>query len=85
MFSISTEVIDMSKTVLNVKGLSCPLPVLHTRNALKRMAAGAVIEIHATDPTTVQDFDAYCRRTGAALISLREEGGVFTFEIRKGI
>jgi Predicted redox protein, regulator of disulfide bond formation len=74
----------MTKTVLNVKGLSCPLPVLHTRNAMKNLSAGAVIEIHSTDPASVQDFDAYCRHSGSDLLSRREEEGVFTFEIRKG-
>jgi tRNA 2-thiouridine synthesizing protein A len=75
----------MTKTVLNVKGLSCPLPILHTRNAMKALSAGAVIEIHSTDPASVRDFDAYCRHTGSDLLSRREEGGVFTFEIRKGL
>ncbi|SEH61729.1 sulfurtransferase TusA family protein [Magnetospirillum fulvum] len=74
----------MSKTVLNVTGLSCPLPVLHAQKAMKGLPPGAVVEIQATDPAVVQDIDAYCRSSGSALISQREEGGVFTVEIRKG-
>lgn len=74
----------MSKTILNVKGLTCPLPVLHTRKALKDLSVGSVIEIHATDPASVRDLDAYCRHSGADLLSQHEEGGVYTFHIRKG-
>ena len=75
----------MSKTVLNVKGLNCPLPVLHTRKAMKNLSTGTVVEIHATDPASVRDFDAYCRVSGSDMLSQREEEGVFTFEIRKGL
>jgi tRNA 2-thiouridine synthesizing protein A len=74
----------MSKTVLNVTGLSCPLPVLHTQKVMKGLSAGALVEIRATDPAVVRDIDAYCRSSGSDLISQREEDGLFTIEIRKG-
>lgn len=74
----------MPKAILNVKGLHCPLPVIHTRKAMQNLSEGAVIEVHTTDPASVRDFDAYCRSTGSHLVSQRESEGVFTFEIRKG-
>jgi tRNA 2-thiouridine synthesizing protein A len=74
----------MSKTVLDVKGLNCPLPILRAKKAIKDMAAGAVLEVIATDPGSVKDFDAFCRQTGNQLVSQNEAGGVYTFEIKKG-
>ncbi len=73
----------MSDKLLDTKGLRCPLPVLRARRAMKAMAAGEVIEIQATDPGSVQDFQAFCETTGHALLDSRQDGEVFIFEIRK--
>ncbi len=73
----------MSDKLLDTKGLRCPLPVLRARRAMKDMASGQVIEIHATDPGAVQDFKAFCETTGHALLESRRDGEVFVFEIRK--
>ena len=73
----------MSDKLLDTKGLRCPLPVLRARRAMKDMGAGEVIEIHATDPGAVQDFQAFCETTGHALLDSRRDGEVYIFEIRK--
>ncbi len=73
----------MSDKLLDTKGLRCPLPVLRARRAMKDMGAGQVIEIHATDPDSVKDFQAFCETTGHALLDSRQDGEVFIFEIRK--
>ncbi len=69
--------------VLDVKGLNCPLPVLRANKAIKPLPAGGLLEIHATDPGTVEDFKAYCETTGHELVESREEEGVYSFVIRK--
>ena len=73
----------MSATILDTKGLRCPLPVLRARKAMKALAPGEVIEIHATDPGSVQDFQSFCNTTGHELVNAAETDGVFIFEIRK--
>ncbi|HJO97570.1 MAG TPA: sulfurtransferase TusA family protein [Rhodospirillales bacterium] len=37
----------------------------------------------ATDPGSVQDFQAFCRSTGHDLEDHSEDEGVFTFHIKK--
>lgn len=71
------------KTVLDVKGLNCPLPILRAKKAIKDLAPGAVLEVQATDPGSVKDFDAFCRQTGNSLLGQSEAGGVYTFQIQK--
>ena len=73
----------MSNTVLDVKGLNCPLPILRAKKAIKDLEAGAVLEVIATDPGSAKDFDAFCRQTGHQLLGHTAAGGVYTFEIRK--
>lgn len=73
----------MSETVLDVKGLSCPLPVLKANRALRGLQPGERLRVLATDRAAVADFQAFCRETGHALVAWSEEGGVFSFVIRR--
>jgi tRNA 2-thiouridine synthesizing protein A len=73
----------MSEKLLDVKGMSCPLPVLRANRALRGMAPGERLRVLATDPAAVGDFRAFCQETGHALIAASEEGGVFSFVIRR--
>ena len=54
----------MTTTTLDLAGLKCPLPVLRTRKALKRIAAGDRLEVHCTDPLSVIDIPNLIRETG---------------------
>ncbi len=73
----------MSETLLDVKGMNCPLPVLRANKALRGLSAGERLRVIATDRAAVGDFQAFCRETGHALLSMSEEAGVFSFVIRK--
>ncbi len=73
----------MADHVLDAKGLNCPLPILKAKKALKPLAAGQTLEVISTDPGSVADFSAFCRTTGNELLEQNEDGGVFTYLIRK--
>jgi tRNA 2-thiouridine synthesizing protein A len=76
----------MSVTVtksLDLKGLSCPLPIVKTAKAMKEMAPGELLEVFATDPGAVPDFNAWAKSTGNPLLESTEEGGVFRFLLKK--
>jgi len=75
----------MSETVLDVKGMTCPLPVLRANRALRELAAGERLRVLATDRASVVDFQIYCRESGHALLSWSEDTGVFHFVIRKRV
>ena len=73
----------MADQVLDAKGLNCPLPILRAKKALKDMATGQTLEIVATDPGAVKDFEAFCRTTGNELVSSNEGSGTYTFVIKR--
>jgi len=73
----------MADQVLDAKGLNCPLPILKAKKALKDVPAGGTLEILATDPGSVADFQAFCRTTGNEYLEQSEEGGVYRFLLRK--
>ena len=69
---------------LDAKGLSCPLPIVKTAQAIKQLLPGDVLEVLATDPGSVRDFDAWCVKTGNSLLGHTEKDGVHRFMIKKG-
>ena len=68
---------------LDARGLSCPMPIVKTAQAIKTMASGALIEVLATDPGSVKDFAAWSRTTGNELVEQTVDGGVFRFVLRR--
>ena len=73
----------MADHTLDAKGLNCPLPILKAKKALKEVPAGGTLEILATDPGSVADFQAFCRQTGNELVEHSEDGGVYRFLIKR--
>ncbi len=69
--------------MLDVQGLSCPLPVLKANKALRSLAPGARLTVLATDPASVKDFRAYCQETGHLMVAFSEERGVYRFTLKK--
>lgn len=74
--------VEISQTV-DAKGLSCPMPIVKTAQAIKTVAAGAIIEVLATDPGSTKDFVAWCKSTGNELVDQSNDGTVYRFVIRR--
>ena len=73
----------MATTLLDAKGLNCPLPILKTKKMLKDLPIGDSLEILATDPGSVADFQAFCRTTGNELVESNQKDNVFRFVIKR--
>ena len=73
----------MADATLDAKGLNCPLPILKAKKSLKDMSDGQTLEILATDPGSIKDFEAFCRTTGNELVESGQEGDVYRFIIKR--
>ena len=73
----------MADQTLDAKGMNCPLPILKAKKALKDVPVGGTLEVLATDPGSVADFQAFCRVTGNQLLEQGEADGVFRFVLKK--
>ena len=78
------KLFPVSETVLDVKGMACPLPVLRANRALRGLAPGERLRVLATDRAAIADFRAFCREAGHALLAFSEDGGTLSFLIRRG-
>jgi tRNA 2-thiouridine synthesizing protein A len=75
-------VIEITQTV-DARGLSCPMPIVKTAQAVKPLSSGAVVELLATDAGSIKDVAAWCRATGNELIEQTSDGAVYRFVIRR--
>ena len=69
--------------IVDLKGLNCPMPMLKTKKALQGAAAGTIMQIEITDSGSKTDMPALLKRSGDELLDLKEDGGVYTFIIKK--
>jgi len=73
---------NVGKT-LDTSGMSCPLPVVKTKKALKDMAVGDILEMISTDAGSIPDMEAWSRATGHELLQSNDEGSLYRFFIKK--
>ena len=64
-------------------GLFCPVPILKTREVIKQMTAGQVLEMISDDPASDADVRSWSSRTGHLLLEVEKHGAVYRFFIRK--
>ncbi len=69
--------------MIDARGLSCPMPIIKTAQAMKTIPSGAAVELIATDPGSIKDIAAWCRATGNELVEQTSDGAVYRFVIRR--
>jgi len=71
-------------TVLDMRGATCPGPVLEARKLLMRMKSGEVLQLVSDCPGIRADVRSWVKATGLELADARERApGEFEFHIRK--
>jgi len=68
---------------LDARALSCPMPLLKTRQALRAVAPGQVLHVQASDPGALRDIPAWLRQSGHELVQQQQDAGVLHFWIRR--
>ena len=65
-------------------GLYCPEPVMLLHNKVRDMAAGELLRVIATDPSTQRDIPKFCSFLGHELVLQQVDGDLYEYIIRKG-
>ncbi len=60
---------------LDLRGYECPLPVLKTRNQLRKMGEGQKVWVITDDPLAGLDLPHFCREYGQKLIEQTSGAG----------
>jgi tRNA 2-thiouridine synthesizing protein A len=70
-------------TILDLKGLVCPIPIVKISQAIKQVQVGEVIEAVATDPGVLADIPAWCKTSGNELVKMERVDKTFHFVVRR--
>lgn len=71
-------------TVLDAKGLACPMPIVKTRKIMKELEPGNVLEVQATDKGSTADLKAWAQSSGHDYLGTTEdEQGILKHYLRK--
>ncbi len=68
---------------LDCIGLYCPTPVLHTREAMDKLAVGQTLEVLADDPAAEEDIKAWSKRAGQKILAIEKTDEGLRFLIQK--
>ena len=68
---------------LDVRGLSCPMPIVNTTRAMAQLASGQLLEVVASSPKSVSEYQSWSKLTGNPLVESSVDGGVYRFVLRK--
>ena len=64
----------MTVKTLDARGLKCPMPIVRAKQALDAMAPGDRLEVTATDPGSMADFQGWVKvNPRARLVEQRQE------------
>ena len=68
---------------LDTRGLSCPMPIVKTAQAMAGLASGQLLEVLAYHAKSLTDFPAWSRSTGHAIVDSSVDGDVYRFVFRR--
>lgn len=73
----------MAEIKVEVKGETCPVPLVETRKALKKAEPGDIVEVTGTHPASKKEIPMAVEALGLELLDVNEENGVWKIKIRK--
>lgn len=69
---------------IDTVGRFCPVPVIETANALKRMQPGEILTVIADSAGVVDDIRTWCSREGNEFLGAGEDAGEWHIRLRRG-
>jgi tRNA 2-thiouridine synthesizing protein A len=76
------KVVNVDKQI-DCTGLFCPMPIVKTREALRDLAPGQVLEMLSDDPASDADMQSWAQRSRNELIGVFRDGAIYRFLVRK--
>lgn len=73
----------MSEITIDVRGETCPVPLVQARKAIMKASPGDIITIIGTHPSSKKEIPMAIEALELELLSLEEEGGEWKIRIRR--
>ena len=69
-------------TVLDARGLICPMPVIRTQDRVKTLPSGTLLDVVSTDRGALHDIPAWCRVHGHEVIETQQRDREIRIRLR---
>lgn len=73
----------MSNLKVDVKGETCPIPLVEARKALRTASPGEIVEITGTHPASKKEIPMAVEALGMELMSVEETDGIWKIKIKR--
>jgi len=73
----------MADLKVDVKGETCPVPLVEMRKAVRNASKGEIIEVVGTHPASKKEIPMAVEALGLELVDVEEKDGVWKIRIRK--
>jgi tRNA 2-thiouridine synthesizing protein A len=74
---------DEPAKTIDVRGLSCPIPVFEVNRNIGEVKIGDSLEVLATDPAAVPDTRAWAERRGHIFVAAEPRNGYTSIVVKK--
>ncbi len=71
----------MAYIKVDVRGETCPVPLVETRKALRKASPGDTVEVVGTHPASRKEIPMALKALGLKLVGIQEEEGVWKIKI----
>lgn len=73
----------MADIKIDVKGETCPVPLVEVRKALRKASPGDIVEVTGTHSASKKEIPMAVEALGLELIDITEEDGIWKIKIRR--
>lgn len=73
----------MAETTVDVRGQTCPVPLVETRKALRKAAPGDVIEVRGSHPASKKEIPMAVEALKLELLSIEGDDTDWIIRIRR--
>ncbi|MDF2858489.1 MAG: CoA-disulfide reductase, partial [Neobacillus sp.] len=70
-------------SVVDVSGLTCPMPIVKLKKGIDSLESGQVIELHVTDRGALNDLPAWSKNAGHTILNTEQDDKLIKFWIKK--
>jgi tRNA 2-thiouridine synthesizing protein A len=68
---------------VDVRGQTCPVPLVETRKALRKASPGDVVEVIGNHPPSKKEIPMAVKALGLELMEVQQEGETWKIRIRR--
>jgi len=68
---------------VDVRGQTCPVPLVETRKALRKASPGDIVEVIGNHPPSKKEIPMAVKALGLELMEVQQEGEIWKIRIRR--